>query len=331
MKRREFITLVGGAAAAWPLASTAQRPVMPVIGCLQSGFATDATSIAAAFHAGLKESGFVEGQNVTIEYRIAEAQYDRLPALAADLVRRQVAIIVASGAVVSPMSARAATTTIPIVFLIGADPVQNGLVASVNRPGGNITGVTTFGGGELTGLMGKRLELLRELMPKARAFAMLINPNNPNHIAGKVPWQTLAHAIGISIESVSASSESDFEPAIASLAGKQVDALIVVADTLFGSYRESLNAVLAHHAMPAMFPGRDSVVAGGLIGYGAGYTDAQRLLGIYVGRILRGEKPADLPVLQPTKFDMVINLKTAKALGLTVPDSLLVQATEVIE
>jgi ABC-type uncharacterized transport system substrate-binding protein len=329
MRRREFIVLAGGAVAAWPFAANAQKVF--TIGYLESGSATDATSITAEFHVGLKESGFVEGQNVTIEYRRAEAQYDRLPIFAADLVRRKVAVIVASGAVVAPLAARAATTTIPIVFLIGADPLRAGLVTSVNRPDGNITGVTTFGGGEITGLMGKRLELLRELMPKAGAFAMLLNPKNPNHLAGKIPWQDLANAIGVRIEYVSANTDSDFEPAIASLAEKQVDALIVVADTLFGSYRESLIDVLARHAMPGMFPGRDSVVAGGLIGYGAGYADAQRLLGLYVGRILKGEKPADLPVVQPTKFDLVINLKTAKALGLTVPNSLLVQATEVIE
>jgi putative tryptophan/tyrosine transport system substrate-binding protein len=322
MQRREFITLVGGAVAAWPLAAKAQMPTMPEIGYLESGSATSPT---AAFQAGLKESGFVEGQNVTIEYRRAEAQYDRLPALAADLAGRQVAVIVASGAVVSPLAARAATTTIPIVFLIGADPVRAGLVASLNRPGGNIAGVTLFGG-ELTA---KQLELLRELMPKARAFAGLINPKNPTHL--EFLWQNLAHTIGVPIESVSASTESDFEPAIASLAEKQVDALIVVPDSLFGSNRESLIAVLARHAMPAVFLDRASVVAGGLISYGGNATDAQRQAGIYVGRILKGEKPADLPVLQPTKFDLVINLRAAKALGLKVPDSLLVRATEVVE
>lgn len=327
MERRRFITLVGGAAAAWPRAASAQKPTMPVIGVLESGSATSLTKITAEFHAGLKESGFVEGQNVTIEYRRAEAQYDRLPAFAADLVGRRVAVIVASGATVSPLAAQAATRAIPIVFLMKTDPVQTGLVASLNRPGGNITGITTFG----SELYAKQLGLLRELVPKARAIAMLVNPKNPTHLGGKSRWQNLADSIGIPIESVSASAESDFEPAIAGLAEKQVDALNVVPDTLFGSYREALIAALARHAMPAMFPARESVVAGGLISYGGSYADALRQLGLYAGRILKGEKPADLPVLQPTRFDLAINLKTAKVLGLTVPNTVLAQATEVIE
>jgi putative tryptophan/tyrosine transport system substrate-binding protein len=329
MQRREFIKVLGVTAVSWPLAANAQKPAMPVVGYLESGNATSPTYPTAAFHAGLKESGFVEGQNVTIEYRMAETQYDRLPALLADLISRKAVVIVASGAVVSPLAAQTATTTIPIVFFIGADPVRNGLVASLNRPGGNITGVTLFGGE----LGRKQLEMLRELMPKARAIAVLLNPKNPSHapLLSKIAWQPFADTIGVPIETVSASSESDFEPAIASLADKQVDAVYVAADTLFGSYRESLIAVLARHAMPAMFPSRQNVVAGGLICYGASNADAQHQVGIYAGRILRGEKPADLPVVQPTKFEMVINLKTAKALGITVPDSLLVQATEVIE
>lgn len=300
---------------------------MPVIGVLESGSATSTTSLSAEFHAGLKESGFVEGRNVTIEYRRAEAQYDRLPAFAAELVGRQVAVIVASGATVSPLAAQAATKIIPIVFLMGTDPVQTGLVASLSRPGGNITGVTIFG----SEILSKQLEMLHELVPKARAIAMLVNPNNPTHLGGKARWQTFADAIGVPIESVSASTESEFESAIASLAEKQVEALNVVPDTLFGSYRESLIAVLARHAMPAMFPFREATVAGALISYGGNYASALRQVGIYVGRILKGEKPADLPVLLPTKFDLVINLKTAKALGLTVPTTLLAQATEVIE
>src|SRR6266481_1738839 len=327
MERRKFITLVGGAAAAWPLAADAQKPTMPVIGVLESGSADSLTNITAEFHAGLKESGFVEGQNVTIEYRRADAQYDRLPALAVDLAGRQVAVIAASGAFVSALAAKVATKTIPIVFLMGADPVGTGLVASLNRPGGNITGLTTFG----SEILPKQVGILRELVPKARAIAMLVNPENPTHAGGKPRWQDFADAIGVPIESVGASTESDFEPAIASLAEKQVDALIVVPDTLFGSYRDSLIAVLARHAMPAMFGGRDSVLAGALIGYGGSYASALRQFGIYVGRVLKGGKPADLPVLQPTKFDLVINLKTAKTLGLTVPETLLAQATEVIE
>lgn len=327
MERRKFITLVGGAAAAWPLAASAQKPAMPVIGVLESGSVTSPTNITAEFHAGLKESGFVEGQNVTIEYRRAEAQYDRLPAIAADLVGRQVAVIAASGAFVSPIAAKSATKTIPIVFLMGADPVGTGLVATLNRPGGNITGVTTFG----SEMLPKQVGMLRELVPGARAIAMLVNLKNPTHAGGKPRWQIIADAIGIPIESVSASAESDFEPAVVSLVEKRIDALIVVPDTLFGSYRESLIAVLARHKMPAMFGFRDAVSAGGLISYGGSYASAHRQFGIYVGRVLKGEKPADLPVLQPTKFDLVINLKTAKALGLTVPNTVLAQATEVIE
>lgn len=323
MKRREFITLVGGMAATWPFAANAQKPKMPVIGYLES--ATTSPPNAAAFHAGLKEAGFVEGQNVEIEYRNAEAQYDRLPALAVDLVVRQVALIVASGAVVAPLAARAATTTIPIVFLVGVDPVRTGLVASLNRPGENITGVTAFG----SELSAKRLELLRDLLPKASGFAVLLNPKNPSHVVDKARWQSLA--IGVPIETVNASTESDLEPAIASLAEKQIDAVYVVPDTLFGSKRDSLLAALTKHKMPAIFIDRETAMAGGLISYGANLPEAQRQLGIYVGRVLKGEKPADLPVLQPTKLDMIINLKTAKALGIMVPDSLLVQATEVIE
>jgi len=320
MKRREFVTFVGGTIAAWPFPVQAQKVMPPVIGYLESGSAASPT---AAFRAGLKDSGFVEGQNVTIEYRRAQAQYDRLPALAEDLVGRQVSVIVASGAVVSPLAAKAATTKIPIVFLIGANPVRAGLVSSLNRPGENITGVTLFGG-ELTA---KQVGLLRELLPKARGFAGLINPNNPTH--RDIAWQS--YAPGVRIESVSASTENDFEPAIASLVEKQVDGLIVVPDTLFASYRESLVAVLTRHTMPAVFLDRASVLAGGLLSYGGSATDGSHQAGIYVGRILKGEKPADLPVLQPTKFDLVINLKAAKDLGITIPNAILIQATELIE
>jgi ABC-type uncharacterized transport system substrate-binding protein len=327
MQRREFITIVGGAAAAWPLAVSAQKSAMPVIGVLESGTAASPTTLTAEFHAGLKELGYIEGQNVTIEYRRADTQYDRLPALTADLIDRKVALIIASGAMISPLTAKAATTTIPIVFLIGADPVQTGLVVSLNRPGGNLTGVTIFG----AHLFAKQLQMLHQLVPQARAFAVLVNPKNPSHPVGKSFWQEFADAVGVPIEVVTASAESDFEPAIASLVEKQVDALYVVADTLFGSNSEGLSAVLARHTMPAMFTARQNVVAGGLIGYGGSYADAKRQLGTYVGRILKGEKPADLPVLQPTKLDLVINLKTAKALGITVPGALLIQATELIE
>jgi putative ABC transport system substrate-binding protein len=249
--------------------------------------------------------------------RISEggSTYDRLPALAADLVSRHVAVIVASGATVSPLAAQAATKIIPIVFFMGTDPVQTGLVASLNRPGGNITGATTFG----SELYAKQLGMLLELVPKARAVAMLVNPSNPTHAGGKPRWKSLADSIGLPIESVSASTESDFEPAIASLAKMQVDALNVIPDTLFGSYQENLVAVLARHGMPAMFPTRESVVAGGLISYGGSYASALRQIGSYVGRILKGEKPADLPVLQPTRFDLVINLRPRRRLASRCP------------
>jgi len=327
MLRREFMTLVGGAATAWPLAAHAQKSPMPVIGVLESGSATSTTNLTAEFHAGLKELGYVDGQNVTIEYRRADAHYDRLPALASDLIQRKVALIVASGNFTSPLTAKAATRTIPIVFLIGADPVQTGLVASLNRPGGNLTGVTIFG----SHLFAKQFEMLRELVPKARTFGVLVNPQNPSHPVNNSFWQPFADGVGVPIQIVTASTEGEFEPTIASLAGKQVDALLVVGDTLFGSNSDSLGAALARHEMPAIFTARQNAVAGALLSYGGSYADAKRQLGIYVGRVLKGEEPADLPVLQPTKFDLVINLRTAKALGITVPNALLIQATELIE
>ena len=327
MKRREFIMAFGGAAVARPLAARAQKPAMPVIGVLESGTATSPTNITAEFHAGLRQFGFVEGQNVAIEYRRADARYDRLPALAADLIDRKVALIIASGNFASPLAAKAATTTVPIVFLIGADPVQTGLVASLNRPGGNMTGVTIFGGH----LFAKQLEMLHELVPKARAFAVLVNPQNPSHPVDNGFWQEFANAVRVPIEIVTASAESDFEPTIASLADRQIDGLLVVADTLFGSHSESLSAVLSRHAMPAIFTAKQNAVAGALISYGGSFPEAKHQLGIYVGRILKGKKPGELPVLQPTKFDLVINLKTAKDLGITVPNALLLRATELIE
>lgn len=325
MHRREFVTLVG-VASAWPLAGKAQVTA-PVIGVLESGSANAPTSIANTFHAGLKESGFIEGQNLRIEIRRAEAQYDQLPALAAELVQRQVTLIVATGATVSPLAAKAATKEIPIVFLMGGDPIQTGLVATLNRPGGNITGITTFG----SELLAKQVGILREMLPKAKTIALLLNPNNPAHRGGPSRWQALADSTGVAIEPVTARTIADFEPVISSLSAKQIDAVNVVPDTLFGSYRENLIAILARYAMPAMLGNRESVAAGGLISYSANYPAALRQLGSYVGRILRGEKPTNLPVLQPTQFDLAVNLKTAAALRLTIPNTILAQATEVIE
>jgi putative ABC transport system substrate-binding protein len=327
VQRREFMTLVGGATAAWPLAARAQKSPAFVIGALESGSASSPTNLTAEFHAGLKELGYVDGQNVTIEYRRADARYDRLPALVSDLIHRKVALIVASGNFASPLAAKAATTTIPILFLIGADPVETGLVKSLNRPGGNITGVTIFGGH----LFEKQLEMLRQLVPKARAFAVLVNPENPSHSVDKSFWQPFAESVGVPLEIVTARNEGDFESTIARLAEKRVDALLVVADTLFGSNSDALGAMLIRHAMPAIFTARQHAVAGGLLSYGGSFAEAKHQLGIYVGRVLKGEQPANLPVLQPTKFDLVINLKTAKTLGITVPNGLLIQATELIE
>jgi putative ABC transport system substrate-binding protein len=323
MRRRDFITTLG-TAATWPLAAIAQRPVMPVIGYLESGTGM----ITRGFYAGLKESGFVEGKNVIIERRVAEGQYDRLPALVADLISRQVAVIVADGSIGSALAAKAATATTPIVFMIGADPVRTGLVASLNRPGGNVTGITT-----ITGIIRKQLKMLRQLVPTARAFAMLVNPGNPTHTVDKADWKHIADDVGVPIETVSARNVSDFEPAIASLASKQVDAVFVVADSLFGggSSRRNLIATLARHNMPAMFTSRQNVVDGGLISYGGSRTEGERQLGIYTGQILKGAHPADLPVLQVTKIELIINLKTAKTLGITVPDELLTLSDEVIE
>ena len=327
MKRREFITLLGSSAVAWPLAAHAQRSAMPVIGVLESGTATSPTSLTSEFHAGLRELGFVEGRNVAIEYRRADAHYDRLPALAADLVARKVALIIASGNFASPLAAKAATTTVPIVILVGVDPVETRLVASLSRPGGNMTGVTIFG----SHLFEKQLQMLRELRPKGRAIGILVNPQNPSHSVDRGFWKRFADPVGVPIEIVTATAESDLEPTIAGLAAKQVDALLVVADTLFGSNSERLGAVLLRHAMPAIFTARQHAVAGGLISYGGSFAEAKHNVGVYAGRILKGEKPAGLPVLQPTRFDLVINLKTAKALGIVVPNALLLQATELIE
>jgi putative ABC transport system substrate-binding protein len=319
LKRREFITLLGGAAA-WPFAAHAQQPTL-VIGWLSGGFASS-LDYRAAFHDGLKSFGYVVDQNVTIEYRWAEGQYERLPALAADLVARKVSVIVASGNAATALAARAATTTIPIVFSIGHDPVRSGLVASLDRPGGNITGVT-----QLAYALGeKRLLMLHELAPKARALAILsktktVDPGWAENHGAK---------IGVRLVRVAVSTESELEPVIASLSEKQVDGLFVDPDPFLVAKRESLVVSLTRHKMPAVFFDKESVVAGGLLSHGASIVDAYRLLGTYVGRILKGEKPANLPVAEP-KIDLVINLKTAKAFGLAIPKSLLEKATELIE
>ena len=325
MRRREFIALLGGATA-WPLAARAQQQAMPVIGLLSGGSPEADTFRVDAVRQGLKETGYVEGQNAAIEYRWAENQYDRLPALAADLVRRQVAVLVAVGNAAA-VAAKGVTAKIPIVFEVGIDPVQFGLVAGLARPEGNLTGVT-FLGGELTT---KQLEVLHEAVPKAAVIGLIENPTNPNAEFVRRNVQVAADALGRKLIVAKAVIESDIDPAVRILVQQRIGALLVRSDVLFNGRPKLLVAIAGHHALPAIYPLREFAVAGGLMSYGASLSDALRLVGVYTGRILKGEKPADLPVQQSAKVELVINLKTAKALGLTVPLPLLGRADEVIE
>jgi putative ABC transport system substrate-binding protein len=326
MKRRDFITLLGGAAASWPLAARAQQPAMPVIGFLRSTTAAPFAHLLAALRQGLSDEGFAEGRNVAIEQRNADNQLDRLPVLATDLVRGNVSVIV--GNVTAINAVRAATATIPIVFVTGADPVRSGLVASLNRPESNLTGVTFFGGSQLNT---KQLELLRDLISKAAVFAVMGDANYPEFEAGLPAIEAASRALGRQIMVVKVSSEHEFEAAFAKIVYAGAGALLVSGSPFFTSLRRALVALAARHAVPAIYDQRDFVADGGLISYSASFTDAYRQAGTYVGKILKGAKPADLPVLQPTKFDLVINLKPAKALGVDVPDKLLALADEVIE
>jgi ABC-type uncharacterized transport system substrate-binding protein len=327
MNRRKFITLLGGAMAAWPLAARAQQPAMPVIGFLRTTSFADSAHLTAAFRQGLKETGFLEGQDAAIEYRFAENQPSRLPALVADLISRHVAMLVASGGDVAPRAAKAATSTVPILFAMGGDPVAAGLVASLGRPGGNVTGVVFFSGA----LGMKRLELLRELLPAAKTIGLLVTPNSPETESERRDIEAAAQAKGYQLITLDASTEHDIETAFATFVQRGASALLVGSGPFFNSNRERLVALAARHALPASYSLREYAVAGGLMTYGASITDAYRQLGIYAGQILKGNKPADLPVMRATKFELIINLKTARALGLTVPPTLLAIADQVIE
>lgn len=324
MRRRDVFILLGGAATGWPLPLSGQS-AMPVVGFLRSAPLADVAHFVTAFRQGLKEAGFVEGQNVAIEFRSAEGHTDRLPALAAELIRRPVAVIVADNN--AALAAKAATTTIPIVFGSGGDPVANGLVASLNRPGGNVTGVSFLGGV----LGAKRLELLRQLVPKATKIAVLVNPGTPTTEAERKDVQAAAQTVRLQLIIFDASSNRDLETAFATFAQRGASALLVGSGPFLTSNRERLVALATRHALPAIYHQREIVVAGGLMSYGTSIPDAYRQTGVYAARILKGERPADLPVLQPTKFEFVINLKTAKTLGLEVPDRMLALADEVIE
>jgi putative tryptophan/tyrosine transport system substrate-binding protein len=328
MRRRDFITLVG-TAATWPLAARAQQPATPVIGVLGSTSSRVQANFLRAFHEGLSESGFIEGRTAAVEYRWADDQNEKLPALAADLVRRQVNVIVAAASTPAALTAKAATATIPVVFLLGSDPVAAGLVDNLARPGGNVTGVTSLN----MELGPKRLELLRELLPKANAIALLVNPTNPTITKSMSrDLQSAAGSFGLQLHILNASTEADFESVFATLSKLRAAALVIAPDdALFISRNEQLAAWSVRHAVPAIAQFGEFAAAGGLMSYGGSFTDGARQVGIYAGRILRGEKPSELPVQQMAKLELVINLKTAKSLGLTIPLSLLGRADEVIE
>jgi putative ABC transport system substrate-binding protein len=328
MRRRHFITLLGGAAAAWPFAVRAQQPAMPVIGYIGSGSRESDAFRLPSFHHGLSESGYVEGRNVTIEYRWADGHNDRLPALAADLVRRQVSVIAVPASTPGALAAKAATAAIPIVFYIGLDPVELGLVASLHRPGGNITGVT---GWNVT-VGPKRLELLHEVVPTATALALLVNPTSPELAEADLrEQQRAAHLLGVQLHVLHASTEEEFDTVFASLLGLRVGGLVIGTDSFFNTRKGLIAELTLRHRVPTIHQYREFVEAGGLMGYGTDTSDLSRQVGVYTGRILKGDNPADMPVQQATKVELSINLKTAKMLGLTIPLPLIARAEQVIE
>jgi putative tryptophan/tyrosine transport system substrate-binding protein len=327
MKRRDFITLLGGAAAAWPLAARAQQHTTPVVGFLSSRSADDSVRVVAAFREGLADIGYIDGRDATIEFRWAQGRFERLPALAAELVHRPVVVLAAVGGFQTPRAAQGATNAIPIVFGIGEDPVKEGLVRNLNRPGSNVTGATFF-----TALLGaKRLGLLHDLVPKVEIVGLLVNQNTSQGQGQIGDVQQAARDLGLGLVVLNGGSDEDLEAASTSLAQQRVTALMVGADPFFDTRRDRLIALVAEHRLPAVYQFRDYALGGGLMSYGASITDLYRQVGVYIGRILRGEKPADLPVLLPTKFEFVINLKTARALGIDIPANLLTLADEVIE
>jgi putative ABC transport system substrate-binding protein len=327
MQRREFITLLGGAAAAWPLAARAQQPALPVIGFLNSGSPDGYAPMVNAFRQGLKETGYVEGQNVAIEYRWAEGQIDRLPSFLADLIQRKVNVIAATSTPAA-LAAKAAVTTIPIIFETGGDPIQLGLVPSLNRPGGNITGVTQTG----IAVSAKELQLLHEMVPTASVVAVLVNPANPTPAETNTKGLTAAaRTLGLELKVLNASTERDLDGVFAKVIQLRAGGLVIVGDAFFTSRTKPLAALAVRHAVPTIYQYREFALVGGLMSYGSDITDSYHLAGVYTGRVLKGEKPADLPVQQATKVELIINLKTAKALGINVPNTLIGRADQVIE
>jgi putative ABC transport system substrate-binding protein len=328
MRRREFIKVFAGSAIAWPLAARAQQPKMPVIGFLCAASSGSFARLVDAFRQGLRETGYVEGQNVAVEYQWADGRYERLPAMADDFVRHKATVIVSAGGIPAALAAKAATTSIPIIFFSGANPVELGLVGSLNRPGGNLTGVTTLS----LEVGAKRVELLHELVPTATNMAFLVNPTTPTYAeAATKDTQAAAHALGLQLHILHASTEHEIDSAFATLTERHVQALVIGGDNFFNSRSEQLAALALRHNVAAIYQYRAFAAAGGLLSYGGSITESYRQIGIYTGRILRGEKPADLPVQQSTKVELIVNLKTAKALGLTVPPQIVARADEVIE